>query len=80
MSKKLYKSSDNSIISGLIGGLGEYFDLDPVLLRAAWIAITVLTGFLPGIIYLTRKSTVNICTLFILQNFKKSYFLSHESV
>jgi predicted transcriptional regulator len=31
--KKLYKSKNDKVLSGLIGGLGEYFDVDPVLIR-----------------------------------------------
>lgn len=31
--KKLYKSSENKIFFGVIGGIGECFNLDPVILR-----------------------------------------------
>lgn len=33
MAKRLYRSRQSSIIAGVCGGLGEYFDVDPVLLR-----------------------------------------------
>lgn len=48
--KKLYKSKNNKVFCGVIGGLGEYFDIDPVLLRILWLVIVVITGFFPGII------------------------------
>lgn len=48
--KKLYKSKRNKILTGVIGGLGEYFNVDPVLLRVVWIVIVVFTGLMPGII------------------------------
>ncbi len=48
--KKLYKSKENRVLSGVLGGLGEYFEVDPVLLRFAWIVISVFTGFVPGVI------------------------------
>lgn len=48
--KKLYKSRDNKIFAGVIGGIGEYFDIDPVLLRILWLIILVATGFFPGLI------------------------------
>ena len=48
--KKLYKSHQNKVFSGVIGGLGEFFDVDPVILRLAWIVIFALTAFVPGII------------------------------
>jgi phage shock protein C len=48
--KKLYKSKKDKVLSGLIGGLGEYFDIDPVLLRLAFVVVTFITGFFPGVI------------------------------
>ena len=48
--KKLYRSRDNKVVWGIFGGIGEYFDLDPVFLRLGWILITVFTGFAPGIV------------------------------
>jgi len=48
--RKLYKSQDNKVLSGVIGGLGEYFNVDPVLLRVLWLLIVIFTGFFPGLI------------------------------
>ena len=48
--KKLYRSKTNRVIEGIIGGLGEYFGVDPVVLRLLFVLLTVFTGFLPGII------------------------------
>ena len=48
--KKLYKSSDNKIISGVIGGLGEYYDVDPTILRLAYIIIAMTTACLPAVV------------------------------
>jgi phage shock protein PspC (stress-responsive transcriptional regulator) len=31
--KKLYRSRDNRMIAGICGGLGEYFDVDPTVIR-----------------------------------------------
>ena len=50
MIKKLYRSKDNRVFAGIIGGVGEYFEIDPVLLRVAYLLIVVFTGFVPGII------------------------------
>lgn len=49
MAKKLYKS-DNKIFTGVIGGIGEYFDIDPTILRLAYILLAVLTALVPAII------------------------------
>ena len=47
--KRLYRSSDKQL-AGVCGGIGEYFDIDPTLIRLAWIILTILTGIMPGII------------------------------
>jgi phage shock protein C len=48
--KRLYRSNDNKVLAGVIGGLGEYFDMDPVLLRLGYVCLAVFTAFAPGII------------------------------
>lgn len=44
MEKKLYRSDTNKIVSGVCGGLGEYFDVDPTLVRIVLIILTLATG------------------------------------
>ena len=48
--KRLYKSKDNKVFAGVIGGIGEYFNVDPVILRLLWVLILVFTAFFPGLI------------------------------
>ena len=48
--KKLYRSEDNKVIFGVIGGFGEYIDVDPVFLRVIYILLSVFTGFFPGVL------------------------------
>jgi len=48
--KKLYKSDTNKVFAGVIGGVGEYFNIDPTLLRLAYILIAILTAMFPAII------------------------------
>jgi phage shock protein C len=48
--RKKIKKSKNKIISGVIGGLGEYYNTDPTILRIAWLLIFSITGFIPGIL------------------------------
>jgi len=33
MTKRLYRSSRSKVLGGVCGGLGEYFDIDPTLIR-----------------------------------------------
>lgn len=48
--KRLYRSDTNYIIGGVLGGLGEYFNVDPTLFRVAWIVLTLFTAVIPGIL------------------------------
>ncbi len=48
--KRLFKSSDNKVLAGVFGGLGEYFNVDPVILRIVWVLVVVFTAFVPGIV------------------------------
>lgn len=48
--KRLYLSNDDKKIFGLCGGLAEYFETDPTLIRLSWIVITIITGIVPGVI------------------------------
>lgn len=40
-SKKLYRSKKNRIIAGICGGLGEYFNVDPTIVRLIWVFLVV---------------------------------------
>lgn len=48
--KRLYRSSDNKVFAGILGGLGEYFDVDPVLLRLGFVFLLLATAVIPGVI------------------------------
>ena len=49
--KKLYRSKTNRVIFGICGGLGEYFDIDPLVVRILFILLT-FTGGSGIVIYL----------------------------
>ena len=48
MNKKLYRSLTDKKLSGVCGGLGEYFDVDPTMVRLIWAIGTLVTGFVIG--------------------------------
>lgn len=50
--KKLYRSRQNRWIGGVCGGIGEYFDVDPVLIRVAFLLAAVVGWPLLILIYL----------------------------
>lgn len=51
--KRLYRSRTERKLAGVCGGLGQYLNADPTLIRLGFILAFVLTGFAPmGIAYL----------------------------
>ena len=43
--KRLYRSRENAMLAGVCGGIGEFFDIDPTIVRLAW----VILGFCGGV-------------------------------
>ena len=44
MEKKLKKSSVNKKLCGVCGGIGEYFNLDPTVVRLLWVLFSLAGG------------------------------------
>jgi phage shock protein PspC (stress-responsive transcriptional regulator) len=42
--KRFYRSREDRWITGVCGGLGEYFNIDPVLIRIVFIVTTLFYG------------------------------------
>ena len=42
--KHLYRSQSDRWLFGVCGGIGEYFSLDPTLIRAAFVILSLLLG------------------------------------
>lgn len=42
--KRLYRSKADRKLAGVCGGIGEYFQVDPVLIRLLWIFFTLAGG------------------------------------
>ncbi len=45
--KRLYRSKEDAVIGGVLGGIGEYLGMDPVVVRVVYIVLAALTGFIP---------------------------------
>ena len=43
--KRLYRSRENAMLAGVCGGIGEFFDIDPTIVRLAWVVL----GFCGGV-------------------------------
>lgn len=44
MKKKLYKIDKGKKLCGVCGGIAEYFDMDPTLVRLGWVLFTCCAG------------------------------------
>lgn len=44
MEKRLHRSRTEKMIGGVCGGLAEYFGIDPTIVRAVWVLITLMAG------------------------------------
>ncbi len=56
--KRLYRSNRDAMISGVCGGLGEYFNLDPTIVRLITILLAFVTGLFPVFIIYIILSVV----------------------
>lgn len=65
-SRKLYRSSSNKMIGGICGGIAEYLDIDPTIIRVAYLLLSIFTACFPGLI-------VYIILLFVIPK-ESDYF------
>ena len=42
--KRLYKSDKEKILGGVCGGIAEYLDTDPTIVRLLWVVFTLFYG------------------------------------
>ena len=44
MTKRLYRSKRDVMICGVCGGIAEYFDIDPTIVRVIWAVLAFCYG------------------------------------
>ena len=44
MVKKLFRSKKNRFLFGVCGGIGEYYDIDPTIIRLLWLFFILMGG------------------------------------
>ena len=70
MNKRLYRSAHDRMLAGVCGGIAEYFQIDPTLVRLGWVAFTALGGsgihilFLRLLYQVNTKKKVRVRTFF----------------
>ncbi len=50
LEKPLRRSSTNSVVAGVCGGLAEWLGWDPTLVRVGYVALSVLSAAFPGLL------------------------------
>jgi len=64
MQKKLYKIEEGRKLDGVCGGIAEYFNVDPTLIRLGWALVTLCTvglgiiGYIVCAVIMPKKSEV----------------------
>ena len=48
--KPLVRSRENRMIAGVVGGLAEYFAIDPTLARVLYVVGSIMSAAFPGIL------------------------------
>jgi len=50
MRKPLRRSRSNKMIAGVVGGLADYWGLDPTMARVIFVVVSILSAAFPGIL------------------------------
>ena len=58
MNDRLYRSRDDRMLAGVAGGLAEYWDADPSLIRLVWALLTIFTGGIALVVYIVMAIVV----------------------
>lgn len=52
MNRRLYRSRRDSILGGVAGGVADYFDMDPSIVRIVWAVLALVTGGIFLVLYI----------------------------
>lgn len=50
MSEKKLMRSTNKVVAGVLGGLAEFFGIDPTLVRISFVALCIFSAGFPGLL------------------------------
>ena len=48
--KRLTRSDSDKVIAGVCGGIANYFDMDPTLVRVGYVLLSIFSAGFPGLI------------------------------
>ena len=49
-SRKLMRSRTHKVIAGVCGGIAEYLDVDPTVVRVVYVAASIFSALFPGLL------------------------------
>ena len=49
--RRLYRSSRNKMVAGVLGGISEYFNIDATLVRLIFVLLALVTVVMPLVIF-----------------------------
>ena len=52
MNRRLYRSRRDSVLGGVAGGVADYFDIDPSIVRVVWAVLALVTGGIFLVLYI----------------------------
>lgn len=65
--KKLYRNTKKGRVLGILAGIGEYFNIDPTVIRIIFLLLLLATGVFPfvflyilGYYFIPKKSPYNV--------------------
>jgi phage shock protein PspC (stress-responsive transcriptional regulator) len=58
MNGRLYRSRDDRVIAGVAGGLADYFDMDPSIVRILWVILALFSAGAFLIVYIAMALVV----------------------
>ena len=60
MNRRLYRSWDEKVIGGVAGGVADYLDADPAIVRVIWALLALVTGGVFLILYIVMWIVVPV--------------------
>jgi len=60
MNRRLYRSQTESVLGGVAGGVAEYLDLDPAIVRVVWALLALITGGVFFVLYIVMWIVVPV--------------------
>jgi phage shock protein C len=55
---RLYRSRSDRMIAGVAGGIGEYFDFDPSVIRVLWVLAAITSAGTAALVYLVLAMVI----------------------